>query len=102
MSQSAQTYGRLPDMYTLVSVSIEQRGGQTETESARRRLFEALFRKHIAGIASYCRWRSPTTSEAEDAVAEVFLVAWRRLDDVPGGEAARPWLYATARRDRKS
>jgi RNA polymerase sigma factor (sigma-70 family) len=31
-------------------------------------------------------------------VAEVFLIAWRRLDDVPAGEAARPWLYATARR----
>jgi RNA polymerase sigma-70 factor (ECF subfamily) len=28
----------------------------------------------------------------------VFLVAWRRLDDVPAGEASRPWLYAAARR----
>jgi RNA polymerase sigma-70 factor (ECF subfamily) len=37
-------------------------------------------------------------SDAEDAVAEVFLIAWRRLDDVPAGEASRPWLYATARR----
>jgi RNA polymerase sigma-70 factor (ECF subfamily) len=36
--------------------------------------------------------------DAEDAVAEVFLVAWRRLDEVPAGEASRAWLYATARR----
>jgi RNA polymerase sigma factor (sigma-70 family) len=26
------------------------------------------------------------------------LTAWRRLDDVPHGDAARAWLYATARR----
>ena len=30
--------------------------------------------------------------------AEVFLTAWRRLDAIPEGEAARVWLYATARR----
>jgi DNA-directed RNA polymerase specialized sigma24 family protein len=34
----------------------------------------------------------------QDAVAEVFLTAWRRLDAVPEGDAARVWLYATARR----
>jgi DNA-directed RNA polymerase specialized sigma24 family protein len=31
-------------------------------------------------------------------VSEVFLTAWRRLDDVPEGDAARIWLYATARK----
>jgi RNA polymerase sigma-70 factor (ECF subfamily) len=31
-------------------------------------------------------------------VAEVFLAAWRRLDEVPAGDAARAWLYAAARR----
>lgn len=34
---------------------------------------------------------------AEDVVAETFLVAWRRLDDVPA-HAALPWLYGIARR----
>jgi RNA polymerase sigma factor (sigma-70 family) len=28
----------------------------------------------------------------------VFLTAWRRLDELPDGDAARVWLYATARR----
>ena len=37
-------------------------------------------------------------SHAEDVVAEVFLVAWRRLDDVPDRVAdARPWLFGVAR-----
>jgi RNA polymerase sigma-70 factor, ECF subfamily len=29
---------------------------------------------------------------------EVFLAAWRRLDELPEGDAVRVWLYATARR----
>jgi RNA polymerase sigma-70 factor (ECF subfamily) len=70
----------------------------TEAECERRRRFDALFREQAAGIASYCRWRSRSPGDAEDAVAEVFLIAWRRLDDVPAGDGARPWLYATARR----
>lgn len=68
-----------------------------EVDAARER-FEALFRQNVADIASYCRWCLRSRGDAEDAVAEVFLIAWRRLDDVPAGEAARPWLYGTARR----
>src|SRR5450759_1956 len=70
----------------------------TEAERERKRRFDALFRENIAGIASYCSWRLRSTGDDQDAVAEVFLTAWRRLDDVPEGEAARSWLYATARR----
>ena len=69
-----------------------------EAERERRRRFDALFRENIAGIASYCSWRSRSSGDEQDAVSEVFLIAWRRLDDVPDGDGARPWLYATARR----
>lgn len=70
----------------------------TDTDAERRRCFDSLFAEHIAGIGSYCRWHAGSPSDAQDAVSEVFLVAWRRLDDVPRGAEARPWLYATARR----
>ncbi|MGH3063716.1 MAG: RNA polymerase sigma factor [Gaiellaceae bacterium] len=43
-------------------------------------------------------WRSSSRSDAQDASADVFLTAWRRLDEVPEGDAAKVWLYATARR----
>jgi len=66
--------------------------------SGDRARFDSLFQRHVAGVASYCRWRSHSLADAEDAVAEVFLIAWRRFDAVPAGDAARPWLYATARR----
>ena len=35
---------------------------------------------------------------AFDAAEEVFLVAWRRLSEVPPGDRALPWLYGVARR----
>jgi RNA polymerase sigma factor (sigma-70 family) len=35
-------------------------------------------------------------AEAEDAVAETFLIAWRRLDEIPVN--AKPWLLGVARR----
>jgi RNA polymerase sigma-70 factor (ECF subfamily) len=57
--------------------------------------FETLFREHYAPVAQYVARRAPKTL-ADDVVAETFLVAWRRLDDVPS--EALPWLLATARR----
>ena len=35
---------------------------------------------------------------AEDAVAETFAVAWRRVDHLPEPDVALPWLLAIARR----
>jgi RNA polymerase sigma-70 factor, ECF subfamily len=69
-----------------------------EGESERRRRFDALFASYSSDIVAYCGWRAASASDAQDAVAEVFLTAWRRLDDMPEGDAARIWLYATARR----
>ena len=68
------------------------------THQTGRSRFDALYREHVPAIAAYCRGRTRSLSDAEDAVAEVFLIAWRRLDDVPADNKARTWLYATARR----
>jgi RNA polymerase sigma-70 factor (ECF subfamily) len=67
-----------------------------EDKAAQR--FSALFRELAPDVTAYCRWRARCPSDAQDAVAEVFLTAWRRLEEVPEGDAARVWLYATARR----
>ena len=81
-----------------MSSETGEEAGVTQADTERKRRFDALFREHVAGIASYCGWRSRTDGDGEDAVADVFLIAWRRLDDVPDGDQARPWLYAVARR----
>ena len=56
---------------------------------------ERLYREHADAVYRYALRRDP--GGAEDLVAEVFLVAWRRLDDVPA-EAELPWLLGVARR----
>jgi RNA polymerase sigma factor (sigma-70 family) len=70
----------------------------TQGDGERRRRFDALFASYSSDVVAYCSWRAGSASDAQDAVAEVFLTAWRRLDDLPEGDAARVWLYATARR----
>jgi RNA polymerase sigma-70 factor (ECF subfamily) len=68
----------------------------TRDEHTRR--FDELFAAHSADIVAYCGWRAGSAGDAQDAVGDVFLTAWRRLAEVPEGDAERVWLYATARR----
>jgi RNA polymerase sigma-70 factor (ECF subfamily) len=59
--------------------------------------FERIFRQHEQRVRDYCARRVPSAS-VEDIVSETFAVAWRKLDEMPKGEAALPWLYAVAYR----
>ncbi|MGB7587267.1 MAG: RNA polymerase sigma factor [Solirubrobacterales bacterium] len=74
----------------------------TLPEALRRELAEArfssLYREHGREIMGYALRRTAGPEDAADALAETFLVAWRRLADVPAGGEARLWLYGTARR----
>jgi RNA polymerase sigma factor (sigma-70 family) len=69
-----------------------------DRDADRRQRFDELFASFSADIVAYCTWRAASRSDAQDATAEVFLTAWRRIGDVPNGDDARVWLYATARR----
>jgi RNA polymerase sigma-70 factor (ECF subfamily) len=64
---------------------------------SRRDRFEQLYEENYHRVLGYARRRAEP-DEAADVVAETFLVTWRRLDEVPDGDAARLWLYGTARR----
>ena len=57
--------------------------------------FDAIYAAHADAVLSYARRRAHA-ADAEDVLAEVFLVAWRRLDEVP--DDARLWLLGVARR----
>jgi RNA polymerase sigma-70 factor (ECF subfamily) len=61
----------------------------------RRTRFEALYVAHAAAVARYARRRADEHTAA-DVVSEVFVVAWRRFDDIPVD--ALPWLLGCARR----
>lgn len=64
-------------------------------EQTNAQRFEELFRRNYPAVRGYALRRT-SPEAAQDVVAETFLVAWRRLDDVPGD--ALPWLFGVARR----
>ena len=57
--------------------------------------FRALYGQHYDAILAYFL-RRIGPAVAQDLTAEVFIVAWRRIDDVPGGDETLLWLYAVA------
>lgn len=59
------------------------------------RRFDARFAAHYSDVLRYVVRRAPLAN-AEDVLAETFLVAWRRADQVP--DDALPWLLGVARR----
>lgn len=69
---------------------------QLSDEEARQR-FELLFERHRRSVFGYASRRVADRADAADVLAATFLVAWRRIEDVPEGEDARPWLLAVAR-----
>jgi RNA polymerase sigma factor (sigma-70 family) len=60
--------------------------------------FGQLYRDQARAILAYALRRVDDPEDAADVVAETFLVAWRRLDEVPGDAGAKLWLFGVARR----
>lgn len=71
---------RFPDTYVLMD------------DQAR---FDAMYREHGGAVRRYVRRRWDAQS-TDDVVADVFVVAWRRLPAVP--DDPLPWLLGVARR----
>ena len=59
--------------------------------------FELLYDRHVRAVTAFCARRLPD-EQVSDAVAETFLVLWRRIDEAPRGDAELPWLYRVAYR----
>lgn len=60
--------------------------------------FRLIYKAHYHRVLGYTLRRTKTSQDAADIVAETFLTAWRKIEEVPGGNEARLWLYAVARR----
>jgi len=69
-----------------------------DATAERHRRFVDLFEAHRTAVLGYVSRRAGSADRAADVFSEVFLVAWRRLDDVPPGDEARLWLFGVARR----
>ena len=67
-------------------------------ETAAHAQLAKLYAAHGREVLAYALRRARTPEDGADAVAETFLVAWRRLRDVPAEPESRLWLYGVARR----
>lgn len=67
--------------------------GSPNADARYRRIYDA----HHTAVLAYCL-RRVGSADAQDAAAEVFTIAWQRLDKVPPDEGQRPWLYGVAYR----
>lgn len=61
--------------------------------------FARLYDRHGPVVLALCRGNLPgrTGAEADDAVQETFIRAWRKLDQLEDPSKLRPWLYGIAR-----
>lgn len=60
--------------------------------------FRTLADRHLSDVWRFARRRCVSADDADDVTSETFAAAWRRRDELPEGDAARLWLFGTARR----
>lgn len=67
-----------------------------ESASSKDR-FQELYKETRQDLLGYVRRRASTAEDAADVLAETYLIAWREVDTLPGGDPGRLWLFAVAR-----
>lgn len=58
--------------------------------------FTAVYREHYNTVRRFASWRCDP-SELDDVVADVFLVAWRRFDELDSSWV-RAWLFGVVKK----
>ncbi len=59
--------------------------------------FVEIYERSYRHVYGYCRRRT-SADNVEDVVADTYLTAWRKIDQVPPGDDCLPWLYGVAYR----
>lgn len=86
----------MPDTYGVMTDTVGPERASSPTGEDETARFERLYRGHLPRVLAYAMRRTSAPEVAEEVAAETFVIAWRRLDEVP--ELALPWLYGVARR----
>lgn len=60
--------------------------------------FERMYRNTYRHTLAYAMRRTPSAHDAHDVVADTYLVAWRRLDELRLANTTQAWLYGVAYR----
>jgi RNA polymerase sigma-70 factor (ECF subfamily) len=59
--------------------------------------FEQLYAQTRSDLLAYALRRSANAEDAADVLSETYLIAWRKLEQIPTGAEARLWLFGVAR-----
>jgi RNA polymerase sigma-70 factor (ECF subfamily) len=78
----------------MADMASEGRGQGTATRESED--LQELLEQHRAELTAYAYRMLGSSFEAEDAVQETFLRAWKGLDGFEGRSALRSWLYRIA------
>ena len=81
-------------MTAATAVAAPEKGADVLTDAEAVERFQALYAEHHRRVYAYAVSMAGRQL-ADEVVSEVFLVAWRRLADVP--TPAVPWLLTVAR-----
>jgi RNA polymerase sigma-70 factor (ECF subfamily) len=70
-----------------------------KSESGRHARFDRLAGAYAPDLYRYAMWLCGNDALAKDLVQETFLRAWRALDSLKDGAAAKSWLITILRRE---
>jgi len=59
--------------------------------------FQDLYQRTRRDLLAYLMRRAGSAEDAAEALSETYLIAWQKLDTIPPGDQARPWLFGVAR-----
>lgn len=87
-----------PDVRDLELVRLDrQRGEAPGISDEAQAAFARLYDRHAPVVRALCRANCRSEEDADDALQETFIRAYRMLDKVEDGAGFRTWLYAIAR-----
>ena len=67
--------------------------------SNKQQRYESLITALYQDVYRYAYWLCKNQPLAQDLVQETFLRAWRSLDSLQNGKAAKAWLFTILRRE---
>lgn len=59
--------------------------------------FSELYRRTHVDVLAFLLRRCASPEDAADCLAESYLVAWQKREQMPTGAETRPWLFGVAR-----
>ena len=59
--------------------------------------FSELYRRTYVDVLAFLLRRCSSAEDAADCLAETYLLAWKKRDEMPSGAETRPWLFGVAR-----